>query len=404
MVNTVQIDHVTFSESGGAGEVARLLCSAQREIGLDAKLITLVSQDLRSQPLTYPSITLAAAVDEYAVSSHVSKTLVSLFRSRLSYFSRLGLRENSIVHIHWSAGVLTSHDIKNILALGRKVILTLHDMAPFTGACHHSHGCRGFEGSCEVCPQVRKGFQGMVSKSQSEKILLKPEQNLAVVSPTPWLTDLALRSTVLKHQRILTIENPVRHEFFELTSNIEKQRKTSLFANSPTTVTVVASDLTNPAKGINELTQIYLAASDQLEGVQLQLIGGRGAAFHDPSKGIFWLGTKAASELAVLASESDLLVSASVAESAGLTVREFGALAVPTLALAAGGIGDLIEHGKSGWLVDDMSEFQGLLIKLIKNRDLLRQFGYRSKTLSEANKPNLVAQKYIDVYKSLMTS
>lgn len=398
------VDHVTFSKTGGAGEVASLLASAQRRFGVDAKLVSLVSRDLRREPFAHPEVTFTAAIDEFLVSNHSSPTILSLYRSNLSALNDNDIRRDSIVHLHWLPGVLTHKKIRALLAKGRKVVWTLHDMAPFAGVCHHAFGCDGFLNKCSDCPQVKGVFRGAVEVNLTKKLFNQNEGNLIVVAPTPWLASKARGSSVFKNQRVEVIENPIRPEFFDH----EKENS----RNSPTiwdrgtvpeifSLTAVASDLGNPAKGINDLVKIVRVLKQSSGGFHLGLVGRGGQSFHDPENGISWLGNLTASELAKVTKKTDLLLSASRAESAGLVVREFGAASVPTLALRSGGISDLIETGKSGLLTDKVSDMGDAIQNLASDRAKCARWGGRAAQLAERNKSEVVAQEYLSVYSQI---
>jgi glycosyltransferase involved in cell wall biosynthesis len=99
-----------------------------------------------------------------------------------------------------------------------------------------------------------------------------------------------------------------------------------------------------------------------------------------------------------VARRTDLLLSASRAESAGLVVREFGAASVPTLALRSGGISDLIESGKSGLLTDKISEISDIIQNLASDMGKCARWGERASQLAKRNKAEVVAQDYLSVY------
>lgn len=398
------VDHVTFSKTGGAGEVASILAKVQTGQGIDARLVNLISGDLRSEPLKSPGITMAAALDEYLVSNHSSPTILSLYRSRLSQLNQKSLRTDSVVHLHWLPGVLAHEQVRKLLAEGRKVVWTLHDMEPFTGVCHHSHGCRGFQGNCSDCPQVRSGFKKSVELNLTRKVLDGIEKNLVLVAPTPWMAEQARASSAFKNQRIEVIENPIRPEFFEAESATRSKKVTDVNLNGvgdALRLTAVASDLTNPAKGIANLINIVKDIRSKNPRVQLQLVGGRGSSFHDPAFGILWSGKADVSEMVQIAKKTDLLISASTAESAGLIVREFGAQRVPTLSLRSGGIADLIQDGKSGFLASDLSDLTHQLTKILVGNMSLVGLKIDAQKAASANKPERVAETYLDAYRSL---
>jgi glycosyltransferase involved in cell wall biosynthesis len=397
----VLVDHVTFSKTGGAGEVARLLATAQSGLGIDARLFSLISGDLKSEPFTRPLITVAAALDQYVVSNHSSPTILSLYRSRLSQLNPQTLRSGSVVHLHWLPGVLAHEQVRKLLADGRKVVWTLHDMAPFTGVCHHSHGCSGFQGDCSNCPQVRPVFKKAVEFSLSSKSFDKFEKNLVLVAPTPWMAKQARASSIFKNQRIEVIENPVRPEFFEPASkNTSNEDADTILqeAGGVLRLTAVASDLSNPAKGIADLIDVVKRVRSKNPRVHLQIVGGRGNSFHNPALGISWSGKADVSEIVQIARKTDLLISASTAESAGLIVREFGALSVPTLALGSGGIGDLIENEVSGLVVRTVGELSTAISSVMDGAISLSKMGGQAALLARANEPSVVAKDYLALY------
>lgn len=395
------VDHVTFSKTGGAGEVANILATAQNDLGVDARLLSLISGDLKSEPFSRPLITLAAGLDEYVVSNHSSPTILSLYRSRLSQLKPKVLRSGSVVHLHWLPGVLAHEQVRKLLAEGRKVVWTLHDMEPFTGVCHHSHGCSGFQGDCSDCPQVRNVFKRAVELNLTKKIFDRTEKNLVLVAPTPWMAKQARASSVFQNQRIEVIENPVRPAFFEPASiRTSNEAADTGFQEGGGTLrlTAVASDLTNPAKGIADLVEIVKQVRSKNPSVHLQLVGGRGNSFHNPALGTSWLGKADVSEMVQIARRTDLLISASTAESAGLIVREFGALSVPTLALGAGGIGDLIENEGSGILVRTLGELSTAISSVLDGAISLSKMRGHAAALARANEPSVVARDYLDLY------
>ena len=401
----MQVDHISFSKTGGAGEVASLLASAQQSLGIDAQLINLISGDLRSEPLSNPRITLAAALDHYAVSSHASPTLISHYRARLSQLKERRIRKDSIIHFHWVSGLVSNVDVKQLLAGGRSVVWTLHDMAPFTGVCHHSHDCTGFERSCSSCPQVRGTFRKSVEVNLKNKVFEKIEPNLVLVAPTHWLASQARKSTVFRYQQIEVIENPVRPEFFQASlaqPGVGSQIQSSPSSEKRLVFTAVATDLSDPAKGIKNLVAIFTKLKTRFDNLSLQLVGGRGEPFADSLNGIHWLGMLSVDNLVRVAYETDLLISASTAESAGLVVREFATVGVPTVALRAGGISELIDSGVSGLLCDNLAQLEAQLgLLLDSDADTLREFGIHARRMSKINEPSFVALEYQKLYRGL---
>jgi glycosyltransferase involved in cell wall biosynthesis len=311
---------------------------------------------------------------------------------------------SDVINLHWVAGIVHLTSFFKRFGGKKPIVWTLHDMAPFTGVCHHSHGCNGFQGDCSDCPQVRNGFKKAVGVNLTKKIFEQIEKNLILVAPTLWMASQARASSTFKNQRIEVIENPIRPAFFETASipTSAKVTDTSFHeAGGALRLTAVASDLTNPAKGIADLVDIVKKIRSINPRVHLQLVGGLGNSFHNPTLGISWLGKADVSEMVQIARKTDLLISASTAESAGLIVREFGAQGVPTLALRSGGISDLIQDGHSGFLASDLSDLELKLLNILTGNLTIAGLKIEAKKAASANKPGLVSETYLDVYRSL---
>ena len=62
------------------------------------------------------------------------------------------LGEADIINFHWiNNGLLSLSTLKNILALRKPIVWTLHDMWAFTGGCHYSGTCKGYLKNCGNC-------------------------------------------------------------------------------------------------------------------------------------------------------------------------------------------------------------------------------------------------------------
>mgnify|MGYP000544407329 CR=1 FL=1 len=51
-------------------------------------------------------------------------------------------QQADVIHLHWiNQGMLSLKNIEKILASGKPVVWTMHDMWPCTGICHHAREC-----------------------------------------------------------------------------------------------------------------------------------------------------------------------------------------------------------------------------------------------------------------------
>jgi glycosyltransferase involved in cell wall biosynthesis len=397
----VQIDHITFSETGGAGMVARTLANAQRELGHDVNVLTVVNSDLRSQPLRAPVLTLAAAADEWLASSHSEKTLFSPLRGNLETLDIRRIRPDSIIHLHWMAGVLNQESLRNLLDSGRKVVWTIHDMNPFTGGCHHSHDCKEYRNGCLSCPQARSVFQNLVSINLTKKEMNKPYPNLRIVSPTSWMSIQAKLSSVFREQECSVISNPINDVFFTEPNRSGARGRLGIHSNDFVAI-VIAKDLRDPNKNLEFILKaIEQVSAGSERSLTLLLVGKNGGSYSSPLVNVKWLGELSAVQLAEIAGAADSVLSASIAESAGMTMVECAAMGIPSVAIENGGTASLITNGETGFLASDLESFVASVETLAKNNLLLEKFGKAAQQKATEHKPDQIANSYIALYKSM---
>ena len=397
----MQIDHITFSKTGGAGIVAETIAKAQRALGHEVNVQTVVVNDLRSEPLKKPILTMAAALDEWALSSHREKTLFSPLRGNLESFDSSKIRPDSIIHLHWMPGVMNHQSVRTLLDSGRKVVWTLHDMNPFTGGCHHSHDCEQFTNGCSSCPQARKAFRRIVSVNLQRRTFKGKYPNLRVVSPTTWMLDQASRSTVFRDQQNLVIANPIDDIFFEQT---DRQRARAQIGTAVDTFVgaVVAKNLSDANKNLAHVIQAFEEASVRTSRrLALILIGKNGSSYSSKLVDIKWLGEMTSKKVSETACAADVFLSGSIAESAGMTIIEGAAMGIPSVALANGGTSSLIENETTGILCPDPDSFVSGLLQLIENSNRLSELGASAKVHAENHRAEKVATRYIELYSSM---
>ena len=64
-------------------------------------------------------------------------------------------KQADVIHLHWiNEGMLSLASVEKIVASGKPIVWTLHDMWPFTGICHYAHDCDHYTGHCHNCPQI----------------------------------------------------------------------------------------------------------------------------------------------------------------------------------------------------------------------------------------------------------
>ncbi len=92
-------------------------------------------------------------------------------------------------------------------------------------------------------------------------------------------------------------------------------------------------------------------------------------------------------------------------EGLGSTLLDVMRYGKPIIASAVGGIPDLIENNKNGYLIEPKNPemLKNKILKLIDNNDDVKNFGLENKVRAENYSPEKMAEKYINVYNEVLT-
>jgi len=96
----------------------------------------------------------------------------------------------------------------------------------------------------------------------------------------------------------------------------------------------------------------------------------------------------------------DIYVYASKSETQGMIITEAMYSGLPVVAVRATGVKDIVEDGKTGFLVsEDRKEFQDAVQKLIDDENMRKQFSREAKRVAKENYTSgICAKKMIKVY------
>ena len=171
----------TSEKAGGAAVAANRLMDALNNNGVKAKMLV---RDKVTDDITVVGLPRSLRMqwnflwERWCIFCrlHFSrKNLFALDIANAGYdiTSLPEFKEADIIHLHWiNQGMLSLSEIGKILAAGKKVVWTMHDMWPFTGICHHAGTCTNFQHSCGNCPYLKRASDNDLSN----KIFLQKQQ------------------------------------------------------------------------------------------------------------------------------------------------------------------------------------------------------------------------------------
>ncbi len=335
--------------------MARILSEAQRQRGRNSSLHTVIASNLRAAPLSAPFHTLSAATDDFVVRNPDFDSPISLFRDERTGRLLRTIEKPDITHLHGINGALSLADIASTWP-DTRVVWTLHDMNPFTGACHYSLECSGYEGTCHSCPAVRRAWHHKVMVNlERKRDELSQIKDLTLVAPSTWLADQAKRSSALRGREIAVIPNPVNPQFTEdKTQEAAQQDETFR-------IVVIAQNLSDPVKDVATTVDAFTRAGLASSGAELVLVGHGGEGF--TGAGIRAAGSLSSEGLQNVLAQSDVLVVSSRAENAPLVIAEAASAGMLPIVRTVGGMPEMVGLLGHGHTFTSSSELQSLLLR-----------------------------------------
>ena len=264
--------------------------------------------------------------------------------------------EADVIHMHWiNAGFLSLKSLGEILNSGKPVVWTFHDMWPFTGGCHYALDCREYTRECGHCPYLKKpGKRDLSHRIWKKKEKLFSDSQVNVITPSKWLGECMEESSLLKHWQVSTIHNPVSHELFRPLDREEACKSLGLDPRKKY-ILFGAATMKNVLKGFNYFLEAIqmLASEDEFNGeVEILLFGKSsedvGQSF--PLKTTNIAHVRSVNTIVELYNAAHLFAIPSLQDNLPNTIIESMLCGTPVVGFNTGGIPEMIDHKKNGYL------------------------------------------------------
>lgn len=266
------------------------------------------------------------------------------------------LAKANIVHLHnlhWH-----SHNFSilalPVLARIKPVVYTIHDMWPFTGHCLYAYDCQRWRTGCGNCPDLRR-YMGALFDFTSFMVRLKRrlvgQSRLSVVSPSKWLHGLMAASPVFEGADLHCIPNGVDTDVFKPSLRDAARRQLGI-AEGSSVILFASSHFDDTRKGGSFfLEAVKRLNKDQVEPLILLVGEGGGPPAALSGLSVRNLGYVAdVHEMAAIYAASDVYVMPSLQDNLPNVVLESLACGTPVVCFDAGGLCDMVEHRRNGWL------------------------------------------------------
>lgn len=414
----------TFDIQGGAARATYRLHQGLLALGQNSHILCLykASSDtsvIPYQPHKSPTDTNSFhnLIQKYYLDynrTEISNTLFSLGYSGYDLREHEIVKKSDIINLHWiTSGFLTPVTIKKLLELEKPLVWTFHDMWAFTGGCHYSAGCDGYQENCHSCPQLREDCYQLPYHLLQDKIELFSHPNLVIVTPSKWLTECVQKSRVFRHHSVTTIPYSLDEKlFFPLEKTIAKQ-KLNL---NPNTFILLIGAMTGQEKR-KGFTQLFTSLKTLKKDININnLISNNQlkiACFGEPSHDLKQLDIEVINfgnitqdqDLSVIYSAADLFILPSLEDNFPNTMLEAMSCATPVISFAVGGMSDLIKDNINGVLIPayDLNLMSKKIRELIKNTQQCQIMGINARKEIENNYSlKIQAKSYFDLYQNLI--
>ena len=284
----------------------------------------------------------------------------------------------------------------------------MHDMWPFTGGCHYDEGCGRYRQSCGRCPQLGSNRERDLSRwVWNQKSRNWRKIPMTIVAPSRWIAECARQSSLFGAMRVEHIPNGIDTDIYQ---PLDKAKARSRFDLPPDSMLILfgaAAIGRDTRKGLQLLPAAIEQIAARLARCTLVTFGSVGQdalpSFPIPARHIGEIHGEA--ELAALYAAADVFVAPSLQDNLPNTVMEALACGTPCVAFNIGGMPDMIEHMRNGYLArpfesGDLAEGIAWVIESPERRRELSESA-RRKIEQEFTLP-LQAQRYRALYAEIL--
>jgi glycosyltransferase involved in cell wall biosynthesis len=268
---------------------------------------------------------------------------------------------SKILHLHNTHGYYLSFLALKHLAINKKVVWTLHDEYLLSGHCSFTINCDRWKKGCGSCPDLKiypslEFDSTQINLLEKKKILFKIQP--FIVAPSEWLAKrVKIKYPFLKN--IQVIYNGVDLNVFKPKSNLDELKiKYNIPLQKFIVLFVAELSLANPFKGGDILIEIINEFKNRSD-ILFLTIGGNSSDYPNVISLPYIADEVIISDLYGL---SDVMLYPTKADNLPLVVLESMACGTPVISSNIGGISEIIDDTKNGFLIDENNKTEFIKI------------------------------------------
>ncbi len=407
----------TFGKQGGAAVACqRISESLNKNNGIEAKLLVLHKNSENNSVVKVKSNKysnfIRFAFERLVFWKHERSKSVrfafSLSNTGLDISENQLIKEADIINIHWiNQGYLSLKNIEQLLNLNKPIVWTLHDMWAFTGGCHYAGDCLNFQKTCGNCHFLKNPKESDLSKkTYHKKLKIFKNKKITVVTCSKWLGDVAKSSSLFKDFRVESIKNPINTEIFKPIGKQKALQNLNIVSNKKT-ILFGAMNVGDKRKGFEYLKKALFQLSenkpDTKNEIEILIFGKQKEEIElpFPQKNLSFI--KNINDIISVYNAADVLVIPSLEDNLPNTISESHACGTPVVGYNTGGIKEMIEHKKNGYLAkykstEDLAE--GIYWVLFQTDNSIKKHARQKAIINYSEET--ISKTYLKLYDELI--
>jgi glycosyltransferase involved in cell wall biosynthesis len=326
-------------------------------------------------------------------------------RSEHNGYELTGLPSADVLNLQFAWGFIDYPKFFKSLPVAMPIVVTMHEMAHFTGGCSYTGGCTRFHKTCGNCPKMERQGERDFSRAgwdrRASAYAHRVLGNLHFVANSYWLAAEAKKSRLLARLPVSVIHLGLDTNIYRPLNRSFAREVLRVPADQPV-VSFAAASVNDERKGMKFLMEALRALPQKPH----LLTWGRSFPLVQPDISHRHLGNIDNEHFMALAyNAADVFVMPSLEETFGQTALEAIACGTPVAAFQAGGIPETVRHEQTGLLcpVGDSDALRSNIERLLNDEGLWRQCSENGPQLARAEFSYEVnAKNYIALYQSLL--
>jgi len=391
----------TVDRKGGAARVAWMLKEQLKARGHQTKMF--VGQKISGDPdvikITNPVIDNSNQYRRRGFLDYDIKSTFALAQDD-------ELTSADILHFHNLHGSYFNPFAMPELTRIKPSVWTLHDMQGITGHCAYAFDCKKWQSGCGDCPDLATYpaiTADQTAKMWRDKRAIYQQSDMEIIVPSQWLKNIVGKS-ILAEKKVHLIYNGIDHNAYKPLDKKSIRRMFKIPQEAVIIGFLANKGLMDSRKGGDYVLQAYKYLAAKYPNAFFISIGG--ISPQAPTERFLQVPfILDENKLAQLYNTMDIFLFPTLADNCPLVILEVMGCGIPVVSFKAGGVPELVEHGKTGLTAEykNCEEFIRMTDHLIADKMKREEFavGGRQKLLRMLTLEKMV-DNHVCLYENLI--